>query len=101
MKHIRVKTESDLGFQVCGRHANVYDVELPEWLPDEILEAMIEKFRFFAYQQLSNLNSPPDGGPGQTHNPSCESNMSAETASSGVSIPDAQEEDNNVVGIWL
>jgi hypothetical protein len=89
-----------MGFQVRGRHANVYDVELLEWLPDKILEAMIEKFRHFAHQQLSNLTSPPDAGPGHTHNPSRESNMSAETASSGVSIPGTQEENKNVVGTW-
>jgi len=99
MKHIRVKL-GDQAFQVRGRHANVYNVELPEWLPHDIMQAMTEKFQFFAYEQLVILNDPPEGaGPGHAQNPSRESNMSIETASSGVSIPAAQRYDS-IINTW-
>jgi hypothetical protein len=42
-------------FVVRGRHSNVYDVELPYLLPQDILEKMIDRFQSYVYMELEQL----------------------------------------------
>ena len=74
------------------------------WLPRGILQAMIENFQAFVHQQLVILHDPANASPGHTYDPSRESNMRIETASSGVSIPvpegDSQAGYNHIIKTW-
>jgi hypothetical protein len=39
-------------YQVRGRHATVYPVDLPAWLPAGVLEEMIRRFRIYLRDEL-------------------------------------------------
>jgi hypothetical protein len=41
--------------QVQGHHSVLYDVELPPWLPINILEKMVAKYTAYAKTELKNL----------------------------------------------
>jgi hypothetical protein len=66
-------------FEVRGRHSVVYDVELPNFLPMDILEKMIRRFKEFVYQELKSLKSINSADPSHSCNNSFQSD-------SGISI---------------
>jgi hypothetical protein len=45
-------------FHVRGRHNILYDVDLPHSLPQDILEGMIDHFRYLVYKELYCLRDP-------------------------------------------
>ena len=68
-------------FEVRGRHSVVYDMELPNLLPTDILEKMIRRFKEFVYQELISLTrkSVDSADPSHSRNTSFQSD-------SGISI---------------
>lgn len=46
---------SDKGPIVRGRHSTLYPVELPCWLPGDVLEAILREFREFAQVQVQTM----------------------------------------------
>jgi hypothetical protein len=53
-------------FHVRGRHNILYDVDLPQSLPQDVLERMIVRFKEHLYDQLRDLRRPsPEGGVGE------------------------------------
>ena len=53
-------------FRVRGRHATLFPVELPEWLPPQVMDEMITRFQEILYDEIlrmmkfeSSNNRPP------------------------------------------
>lgn len=48
---------------VRGRHSILYDVELPSWLPADVLDAMVKRYKGYVMVQLECLkpSSSVDG----------------------------------------
>ena len=72
------ETNDNLKFVVRSHHCNLYPVCLPPWLPDSVLEKMIERFKKKLYDKLCELRSveeafPKPFIPGHYKNPSLES----------------------------
>jgi hypothetical protein len=44
-------------FGVCSHHSVPYAVELPSWLPAEVVDALSSKFRAFSVRELQLLSS--------------------------------------------
>ena len=42
-------------FRVRGHHATVYAVDLPPWIPDEILQKMVAEFRASLLRELVEM----------------------------------------------
>jgi hypothetical protein len=45
-------------FAIRGHHDTLYQVELPPWLPEDILKKMLDKFQGILLQQLISMMKP-------------------------------------------
>jgi hypothetical protein len=74
----------DSAFSVRGRHKTLYDVELPWWLPLEVLDNMVKVYEGHVRNELvrlRRLDSDVHGGSRHSRNPS-NSGLSDSNASS-------------------
>jgi hypothetical protein len=46
-------------FDVRGRHDTVYSMELPAWLPIDILQKMVKRFRQLLHDEFVKMLMPP------------------------------------------
>ena len=47
-------------FDVCGHHFVPYAVELPSWLPQAVVDALVGRFRALVTEELQVLLESPD-----------------------------------------
>jgi len=81
----------NIKFQVREKHPNHYPVCLPPWLPDDVLEEMISRFRKMLYEKLcvlDGIDEPSEFVRGHNKNLSVES--AGESVSSAGTIADDQ-----------
>ena len=68
------ETNNNIQFTACAHHSNLYAVCLPPWLPEPVLEKMIEHFRKQLYEKLYQLHiQVQPGQPGHHRDLSLES----------------------------
>ena len=84
------ETNHNVQFVVRAHHSNLYPVCLPPWLPDAVLEKMIESFGRKLYEQFCQLPGPDAP---QRFVPGHNKNLSLESA--GESISSAGSTDVN------
>ena len=53
------ETNSNVQFTARAHHSNLYAVCLPPWLPEPVLQKMIEHFREILYEKLCQLADQP------------------------------------------
>ena len=50
--------DDDHEFRLRGRHPTVFPVQLPPWLPHDVLLNMISRFQYFLLDQIYIMMSP-------------------------------------------
>lgn len=77
------ETNPKVKFAVRAHHSNIYPVCLPPWLPDDVLEKMIHRFKKDLYKKLCQLLEVPFV---RGHNKSISMESAGESVSSAGSV---------------
>ena len=85
LKVLNETNDHNLEFVVRAHHSHLYPVCLPPWLPDHVMNRMIECFGKKLYKQLCLLPSQPASEVPRSFVPGHYKNLSLESAGGSVS----------------